>query len=160
MRCAAALLVLMTMLPSAYSAQVFNRARVSVCILQGGSIEVSWSASSQIVGENAESVTSLEFSGELRSFGTLSGCQLLDGVSLDTCRRSVSDPGKGVYFCGGAFASLCGDHYRASSLGFSRPAKPSNGRRWSGCTVGDCSAEPCPASDFLRETLRGLPACF
>lgn len=157
-----AVVVLFSMVQPVYSATIFNSASVSVCVLPGGQIEVTWSASSQVMGDDAETVQSLSLAGEVRSHSTLSECTAHNGVSLGTCSHTFPIPANGVNFCGGQFATSCGiSYFSASSVSTSTPLKPSNGKQWSSCTFGDCGAEQCFTAEILMlEKISGLPICY
>ena len=145
-----------------YSATIHNSADIDICVLPSGSLLVSWSASARVVGEDPESVQSLSLSGELRSHSNLLCTQ--GGVSLGTCSRTVQQPGGAtLVFCGGELSTSCGfNYFRSSSVSFSTPAKPSNGKQWSSCKFGECGADQCFFSKRLTmlEKILGLPICF
>ncbi len=144
-----------------YSATIHNSAGVDICVLPSGSLLVSWSTSARVVGENPESVQSLSMAGELKSHSN-SLCTR-GGVSLDTCSRTVQQPGSAVIICGGELVTSCGvNYFRSSSVSFSTPPKPSNGQQWSGCNFGDCGADQCFLSveGAMLERILGLPICF
>lgn len=64
MRFFVASVLLFCILQPLQSAEINNSASVSVCMLPSGSLEVTWAAVAQVVGDDVESVQSLAITGE------------------------------------------------------------------------------------------------